>query len=185
MFAKHIMFAEYIFEHQLKVDPARVNNTRVISDCFKIQSINQGRQYSNVGGYQSNDLNTNMLTDANCFDLNNLIATIQTNIKKSNAPLNEMELNNIWININNKGDWNSPHSHPQSSLAGVYHVTDTNEQSGQLHILRDNTGAHISCSYSAGTIILFSSHLLHYVSPNKTDTPRVTLSFNMVNTKEY
>jgi len=41
MFAKHIMFAEYIFEHQLKVDPARVNNTRVISDCFKIQSINQ------------------------------------------------------------------------------------------------------------------------------------------------
>ena len=101
----------------------------------------------------------------------------------------DFKFTNWWLNINEKGDWNSSHIHPGSDLSGIWYITD-NE--GQLvfedphymtrsyvinHVLKNPIGRSMKCA--AGDLILFPSDLQHYVEEHTLDTPRISVSFNM------
>ena len=87
-----------------------------------------------------------------------------------------------WYNINGKGHWNHPHTHPNVDLALVLYLTDGD---GLLHLMspfpqrRSESGDHISIVAQKGDIILFPSDIQHYVLPNEKEEDRISISMNL------
>ena len=88
-----------------------------------------------------------------------------------------------WYNINGKGHWNHPHTHPNCDIAAVLYLTDSD---GLLHLLSpfpqrrvDRNGDHVSVAAQKGDIILFPSDIVHYVLPNERDSDRISITMNL------
>ena len=107
-------------------------------------------------------------------------------------------LSGMWININQKGDFNIAHHHPRSDLSGVLWIK-TPENSGRLSFENPDSFALanlLSCSteefkqgrgfhytydmnLKPGRIVLFPSHLVHRVEPSQSRQDRISISFNI------
>lgn len=104
-----------------------------------------------------------------------------------------------WMNVNPRGGYNAPHTHPGAHWSGVYYVSqpDTDDgHSGMIEfvaprielphweILKASTfSLKKRIRPAAGEIILFPSYLLHWVYPNEADADRITIAFNATFTK--
>ena len=109
-----------------------------------------------------------------------------------------------WANINRLGDYHDPHNHPHSYLSGTYYVQTPTDRA-PLHSRKDvrpgaisfydprgpavNMGAIRNDPYvnpehtvqpKAGEILLWPAFLTHFVHPNLSETPRISISFNVV-----
>ena len=98
----------------------------------------------------------------------------------------------MWLNINRKGDSNIVHCHPKTDMSIVWYLTD-NENSFVLrhpnaygmsvffkHINTD--GIKMADRYrfdvKAGTVIAFPACIEHYVMSHQGDEPRISLALN-------
>ena len=108
-----------------------------------------------------------------------------------------------WANINRLGDYHDPHNHPHAYLSGTYYVRMP-ESRAKLHnradvrpgciSFYDPRGAvnmtairndpHVDPDFTvtptAGLIMMWPAYLIHYVHPNLSDEPRVSISFNLM-----
>jgi len=108
-----------------------------------------------------------------------------------------------WANINRLGDYHDAHNHPHAYLSGTYYVR-VPEPGGEIGTRKDlrsgcitfydprgavNMAAikhdpYIEAEYTlrptAGTILLWPAFLYHFVHPNLSAEPRVSISFNVV-----
>ena len=109
-----------------------------------------------------------------------------------------------WANVNRLGDYHDPHNHPHSYLSGTYYV-QTPADRAPLQTRKDvrpgaisfydprgpavNMGAIRGDPYinpehtvqpEAGEILLWPAFLMHFVHPNLSETPRISISFNVV-----
>ena len=100
-----------------------------------------------------------------------------------------------WVNVNERGAYNTPHSHPNHEWSGSYYVcvpqAPVGSRSGQIEFL-DPRGpvtqmeglqsphfvAKIRKEPKPGTLLLFPSYLRHWVYPNEQDEPRISIAFN-------
>ena len=109
-----------------------------------------------------------------------------------------------WPNINRRGDYHNLHNHPHSYLSGTYYVAMPDQQQidkanrsdlnpgaisfydprGQANMLAIKDDAQVDAEYrvlpEAGMLLLWPSFLHHFVHPNASDEPRVSVSFNVV-----
>ncbi len=108
-----------------------------------------------------------------------------------------------WANVNRLGDYHDAHNHPHAYLSGTYYVSmpEGPAEVGSRSDLRpgcitfyDPRGAvnmtairqdpYIEAEYTlrpkAGTILLWPAFLHHFVHPNLTKQPRITISYNIV-----
>ena len=144
-------------------------------------------QFSNTEfGWQSRDLPQDgpfeKLTQGiskQCFDFCNNI---------NNFKISGIQLKSMWANINYQGDVNWPHRH-QGDISGVYYI-NVNDDSGDLTL--DNFSYNIQTKISNhlqqlhgkvikpknDMLVLFDSNCWHSVSKNKSNTPRMSVSFN-------
>ena len=90
-----------------------------------------------------------------------------------------------WYNINGKGSWNMPHTHPISNLALILYLTDTNNELTVInpmqhtrHFLEDSP-PYTSPHLKKGDIVIFPSDLMHFVRKNESNKDRVSLSMNL------
>ena len=97
-----------------------------------------------------------------------------------------------WLNINEKGDYNLPHQHPGAALSLIWYITHNegllNFQEPSLmsrHVLysgglygEEQNNKFIKCP--AGTILVFPSDIIHRVDEHKLDTPRISVSSNLI-----
>lgn len=134
---------------------------------------------SNFGGWQSRD---NIHQTEGIFrefvsSLNGIARTIMSN---ENLTVNEM-----WANINYKNCYNGAHTH-SGIISGVFYL-QTPADCGKLilinpavradgHILRPS---NFPINPEPLACILFPSWLEHYVEPNHSDEPRISISFNI------
>ena len=185
------IFKVPIYEVKLDLDTKNLEHF-----CKKHQTNNPGRVISNVGGYQSNDLDL----WANEPILSSLLNQIQIHSNKFAKEFinnNEQVLDNIWFNINLYKDFNNSHNHPLSNISGVYYVK-TPDDCGNIvfeHPAIDVLSYYYSLTslkefneYNSFTwwkpaienyLYLFPSWLKHYVQPNKNKTEeRISISFN-------
>tara|TARA_R100000234_G_C4982003_1_gene171382 strand:- start:629 stop:1183 length:555 start_codon:yes stop_codon:yes gene_type:complete len=86
-----------------------------------------------------------------------------------------------WYNINPKGAWNIPHTHPGATLSMVLYLTDTKDllnfhNPNDALIYGDTAFARQT---KKGDILIFPSNLLHYVTPNESNEDRITVSINL------
>jgi uncharacterized protein (TIGR02466 family) len=106
-----------------------------------------------------------------------------------------------WININPKGAYNVSHTHPNCDYAGVFYINLPQDESYSPSIVFDSPHNHcygdtysmysdnLKLSYGIypeievyppeGSIIVFPSHLRHFVDDNQTDEDRISVAFNI------
>lgn len=108
-----------------------------------------------------------------------------------------------WANINRFGDYHDPHNHPHAYLSGTYYVnvptyTERTHTRADLRpgclTLYDPRGAvnmtaiksdpYIEPEYTvspeAGMMLLWPAFLSHFVHPNLSQEPRISVSFNVM-----
>jgi len=135
----------------------------------KYKSVN----LSNQGGYQTPTLNWDSFHPDGIELINN---TLSKSIKV------DCKIIEWWYNINGKGHWNLPHTHPGVDLALVLYLTETDNL---LYLINpfsyrkiDGTTA-VSPSTKKGDILIFPGDLLHGVRPNEREEDRVSISMNL------
>ena len=109
-----------------------------------------------------------------------------------------------WANVNRLGDYHDPHNHPHSYLSGTYYVQVPTDRAplksrkdarpGAISFY-DPRGPAVNMSAirvdpyidpehtvmpQPGQILLWPAFLLHFVHPNLSETPRISISFNVM-----
>lgn len=108
---------------------------------------------------------------------------------------NRFEITGCWANINPRGGVNTPHTHPNNFLSGVYYVqtqpgadsiffSDPRPQAGVVMppTTEDTAYGANEVSFDAveGRLIVFPSWLAHGVPANRSDRDRISVSFNVM-----
>ena len=142
---------------------------------------------SNRGGWQSelykpdNEMFKPLINEIKEFCLH-----LPLNIKKT-------YVEQLWVNVNTKGDWNAIHQHGSYHLSGTYYVK-VPEDSGRIvfrdprpgaignvfHVNRFDKGEFKRLSLMEGLLAIWPSYLDHFVEPSQTDEERISISFDIV-----
>jgi len=169
-----------------KTHPTRVNyNDDLYSFIKGLKEKNKSVKKSNIGGWQSDLLDQEKEVKPLCDEILEILKHLPLKITKA-------QIMNMWANVNNKYDWNRIHSHPESSLSGVYYVK-LPQESGKIIFRDPRPGALMNClineRYDHGelkwvgaketSLLLFPSFLDHFVEPSMSDDERVSISFNI------
>lgn len=155
-------------------------------------SDKEGRQFSNRGGWQSNDLYPfqNLYSEHTTFSqlLDCLKSTLFFGLKESTENEFNIEVGNSWININTEGDFNIFHSHPGGIYSSVFYLTDDNSpiMFADLNTARSafigftKTTNVFLCDYTfhpkKGDYFFFPSYIQHMVEP--TINKRISIASN-------
>lgn len=106
------------------------------------------------------------------------------------------KIENMWIIINDKKDYNASHTHPGSIFSGVYYIS-ASENSGDI-VFENPSARYMQYDWNdrhkenlnrlnaetyfykaiTGKLIIFPSWLLHRVTANLSNKKRIALSFN-------
>ena len=142
--------------------------------AYRFKKKYPSTQMTNQGGYQSPQFFWENFHPTGIEIINKII---DNNIKM------EYEILSWWYNINGKGDWNTPHTHPDCDMALVLYLTDSD---GLLQLMSPfphrrilRSGDHISIDAKKGDIVMFPSDIIHYVLRNKREEDRISISMNL------
>jgi uncharacterized protein (TIGR02466 family) len=187
------LFKITIYEKKLKL-----KNEKIIKYSYKLKKKYLGKQISNVGGWQSNDL------QGVHKPLNELFEDIEHYGNEYGKLLGlklPLKIDNIWININEYKDFNLEHFHGNSLISGVYYVKvqkksgnivfsnpsiDIMQQDWNKYTINEhntNNSPKWVMPSKTNTLYLFPNYLKHFVQPNFSNSDRISISFNL--TKNY
>ena len=113
------MFREEWFATPVWVDYIKgIDNNKVIQECQKLKSLYKGRTLSNVGGWQSEDLN---FSDEQ-QEITKLKLTIEKLVLGIFAEYGVREIfkplvSNAWVNINEYKDSNMIHTKSNTTIS--------------------------------------------------------------------
>jgi len=183
-------FVTPIYQKVLDLDCSEIEK-----QCLEYRNQNDGVQATNVGGWQSHNINSE--TNAMQFidDLKKGIFQGMKEIKlKYQLNIKSLEFGNMWININGPNDYNKQHIHTNSFFSGVYYVT-VPKNSGDLaffppsllrnyvHVIPDDSKKitkAVGIKPKKNLLCLFPSWTEHEVLRNDSDSERISISFNLL-----
>jgi uncharacterized protein (TIGR02466 family) len=176
-----------------------INNHSLETFILALKNKDKGRISSNYGGWQSNGLS---LQENALKDLIIEIEKSLVSIKKLLCFRKQFKLivADLWANVSGPGAVNTPHFHTGSVVSGVYYVTFPHN-SGKLRFMNPSmdhfaifpflgglekyaekttafTINHLEFSGKPGELVIFPSHICHYVLPNLSKGERISISFN-------
>ena len=163
----------------------------------------EGKKFSNKGGWHSDNIRKENHKEFIRLkkEINQYLQTYHLKVFR------EMEFeenviqqtDNMWININEKHDYNEWHIHPFSTLSGVYYIKhDGSIKNGNI-TLKHPTGLYMNFSHwpagfikktneitselihitpKSNMLLVFPSWLEHRVETNLKDDARISVSFN-------
>ena len=188
----HIPFGASIIEYKLPSFERR--QVGIISEILQQKATTAGVKKSNRGGWHSEA----KLYDVDTPNLKWLVRklfsfSVLSLRNEQPSPTNQqLYMTACWANVNECGDWNSPHAHQPSNWAGVCFIdvennahTKTSEDGQLIFINPLPVGAYqgsppIHCHQPEnGQVILFPGYLLHMVAPHFSTSPRISVAFNL------
>ena len=128
---------------------------------------------SNQGGYQTPNFHWEEFHPQGIEVINKLVYE---------AIEHEFKVESWWYNINGKGHWNHPHTHPGTDLALVLYLTDTDNLLTFINPFSQRKLNHVTGfqpKTKKGDILIFPADLLHYVMPNPREEDRISISMNL------
>jgi len=176
---------------QIKIDD--VDNDELIKNAYELQSVDEGKQASNNGGWHSDYYG---MKDDNIRYFTPLIEKFGDilPVLPFNPSITELHKLDIWYNISKKYNFNSIHNHPRCDLSGVYYVKVPKGDCGDIAfrdprpsvaygnpfiVERYHGGDLVGRKPEVGNMYIFPSSLDHSVKPNMTDDDRISISFNL------
>lgn len=183
------IFKTSIWKTSLSLDLNSLN-----LEIKKIIEKDKGREISNEGGYQSNNIEYKKYT--HLFFLSKIIEINVKEYKKSLGLKENFVLDNMWINVNKYKDFNISHAHPNCSISGVFYIKCPKEsgnivfENSNANIMSyvwepdtdkytPNTSSKFNITSQENLLLLFPAYLNHYVRPNMNKEKRISLSFNI------
>ena len=142
------------------------------------------------------NIDNNFIHNAKLYELEAEIITCVEEFFKNISYVSDKPLRIIsWLNVFDKNIMEQEHTHYKSIISGSYYVSsDNTENSGQFYIPDQiperelshaiyNIGVRNTIEFTPiiGDMILFESWVRHGVYPNKTDTTRISIAFNIDN----
>lgn len=185
---KHSLFPTLIWEIDLSEKKTMLSKMkRFILQTKNIDPI--GIRRSNYGGWHSK-LYYKYVEEFRDFEniINEVISGIQNELDIPN-----LELSEYWCNVNEYGDYNELHNHIGSYLSGVFYISVTEKNMGNIHFYRgDNmkyytnklprpnnvTGQQIDYESKTGKLLIFPGWLDHCVDGSRSKDKRISISFN-------
>lgn len=156
-----------------------------IATCYDIESKIPSVSKSNLGGYQSPNIDINEHFEGLRNKLFPVLKVISDDIEM------HLGLDNLWININRRNNSNRIHTHRGAAFSGCIYLK-TNPNSGQIVFLNPTMSEafpiddkikyfYAECSLVpiVGDVLVFPAYLKHYVDPNLSDEDRISIAFNM------
>ena len=191
-FISNNMKRENWFVTPIWYDYAQFDFDAVARKCLELRATSfPNRRLSNVGGWQSQDI------DLNAYDELKIVRSIidQKTQEASNdiSPNVRLSLDNVWININEKGNRNGMHVHPVSALSGTIYIS-VDDKTGRIVFtdryspiehypveLNESKLFYKNVFYTPkkGMIVIFPAWTHHEVEPNNSDLTRISISFNI------
>jgi uncharacterized protein (TIGR02466 family) len=179
--------------YHLDIHPSIIDNSVLEQEIKQHQEIDPGRQRSNRGGYQSNDVDVTSYPELT--KLKNIVESCFSSCFNDWKITNHENhrITNIWININKFGDSNLSHIHPQSLFSAVYYVKTNSSHPplcfespcAQNFLLSSITDSETVYTYNTihyevfpGKLIIFPSWLFHYVDAQTINEERISVAFN-------
>mgnify|MGYP001438675974 CR=1 FL=1 len=166
-----------------------IDNNAIETFAYDRKLTDPGVTVSNYLGWQSNSIKQ---MDSEEFD--KFVQILDTEIQNCavQSGLPELQIQNIWININQPGAYNHLHNHAGAILSGVYYVKSDPEQGNIFFERGDNAEYFLppienpnyftstATTYKAMTdaVYIFPGWLKHSVQPNLTKEDRISISFN-------
>ena len=146
--------------------------------CLTIKNERPFIQVSNRGGYQCEPF----------WGLDAMPLEYRGVIEKALDFIPNYNVDNWWINVNNKGDYNLKHTHPNTDLVAVWYITDDDNEffveDPFIHTRSSmyrtfNVPDNRSFNTRAGGILVHPGDVNHWVESHKSDKPRITIGFNI------
>jgi len=147
--------------------------------AYRFKESYPSEKKTNQGGYQSPSFEWEAFQPQGIEYVEGVVSKL---IEDVESPYYEnFKVQQWWYNINEKGCWNTPHTHPNSDLALVLYLTDSDGLLSLLnpHAQRQFNRQHATINAKKGDIVIFPSDLMHYVMPNQRDTDRISISMNL------
>lgn len=177
---QHNIFATPIWGYTLTTEQYAASD--YIEYIQELATLEPSQHKSNSGGWQSRD---NLHEDGifREFVTGTLKKIAQSIISEySNRAAN---IQSMWANINYTHSFNYHHTH-EGALSGVLYL-QVPQNSGRLVFTNPAIRGHNSIIRQANyainpsplACIIFPSWLEHYVEPNNSDSPRISISFNI------
>ena len=145
--------------------------------AYSFKKEDEGREVSNVGGWQSHGY----VPDGNEMWFAYLAEKLN--------PLPPFNYQNYWVNINKKGSYNISHTHPASDLSLVWYITDPLDSQIVFRDPCEHTrhalissiakATEIRPKVKRGDILIFPADLEHRVTRQEKKGNRISLSANL------
>ena len=179
--------------HRFDVNGFDEIQDELIDYVYKIKEKEPvGLVISNRGGWQSKPFNINNEADPLHKFLIDSIGGFHVIKKEVNFVID------AWVNINEPNSYNIKHDHPTANLSGVLWIKcpkacgdivfespvsyQTHEEvESYTDQFKNAFNYHHSFYFTAtaGTILVFPSHINHLVKENKSQEDRISVSFNI------
>lgn len=180
------LFPSLIFFNRVEVPE------NLVSYCLELRDHISGVEFSNRGGWQSpSDLHLKK-------DFCDNFLTNFINELKDNQVFPNFEIDNCWININEKGNHNVFHNHPNCDYSLVWYIKTPNNcgdiifenpesfsQNRFLNVSFDDVKERYNAYYSykfrpmEGNCYIFPPGLRHLVETNQSEECRISMSCNL------
>lgn len=161
----------------------------MVNDCIHTKNF---RIESNQGGLQTNKYDAKVNEKLSIKILEECAKYIDSLQKKKQF---KITLNGFWINVNMKNHFNIEHMHYnyQNKFSGIWYV-QCGKGSGNLvfkgrddfvpvsqldQYFDDDFTNEYEIEPEPNDFILFPSYLKHWVKPNLTETPRISVAFDI------
>jgi len=189
------MFLEKWFCTPVWYDYTEFNFEHAAEQCKLISKTHTNRTYSNVGGWQSTDMNLDEYEGLR--EVKEIIDLKIDEFSKDLGSSVKMRMDNCWLNLNYRENYNMRHVHPLTAFSGIIYIS-VNEDTGNLVFYNDTAIQHYpSVEYDEsdllhrtvtykpknGMVLIFPAWAPHSVSPNMSDEVRISLAFNIVQQK--
>lgn len=168
-------------------------NARLEAASYRLRELDQaGVANTNVAGWQSRN-NLQAVPEFTGFMTRILEIMRQIGESQSFRPDAEYRLQ-AWVNINPPGAWNQIHIHPDCHLSGCYYVRTPPDCGGIFFrdprklslmtrppIVQETrfTATEARMRPEAGRFYIFPAWLEHGVDPNRGDSERISIAFNV------
>ena len=182
-----------VFQH---LDIETFDKDTLVDYVYKQREENsEGLVRSNVGGWHSCDNYHTFDNPLNSFLMTGLKEIASIRMFKPKTTITVLQM---WININNKGDYNKKHCHPNCDLSGTFWIK-VPQNSGDLLFVNPSefAEANLMDYYSEefkdrfvvypsfefypveGRVCFWPSHLYHGVGRNDSGEDRISVAFNL------